>query len=324
MTQQGSTDKILHVVSQALSEHTGALVAVSGGIDSVVLLDACARVSEEIELKLAIVHVDHSVRESSKADADFVQSLSEKYGFEFYLKKLGQCPSGVNFEAWARRERYRFFSVIMGRNPLLSCCLTAHHANDVTETLLIKLVSNKEPLNVLVQDPSRKLLRPLIEVNKKEIAEYAKAYELAHREDETNSDTAFLRNKVRHELIPHLEEKFGPSAIKALGAGAQRFSEDYQALYDLASRISNRLHGDSFETRQWGASALSALEDVPDAVAWRVLAIFFEGRIGYRIGRVKGLECLRCIRKEVVAVQFEGGKELRRSKGVFTISAIIA
>jgi tRNA(Ile)-lysidine synthase len=168
------------------------IVAVSGGVDSVALLDMLSRQSE---LDLIVAHFDHGIREDSVRDAEFVASLAAKYGLKFETKReeLGGSAS----EELARERRYKFLRSVAGKYN--ARIITAHHADDVIETIAINLLRGTGWRGLAVMDSD--IIRPLTNMTKSEILGYAKQNKLVWQEDITNVDDKYLRNKVRQQTI---------------------------------------------------------------------------------------------------------------------------
>lgn len=167
------------------------VVAVSGGIDSVVLLDMLAGLPE---LKLVVAHFDHGIREDSIEDALFVEALAQKYGlpFESTREELGETAS----EELARTRRYAFLKDVMSKhNARLA---TAHHGDDIIETIAINHTRGTGWRGLAVLDSE--ILRPLLHVSKSTITDYAVEKGLEWREDSTNASDAYLRNQLRKKL----------------------------------------------------------------------------------------------------------------------------
>lgn len=176
------------------------VIAVSGGVDSVCLLDMLAKTPY---YRLTVAHFDHGIREDSSIDGEFVKALSNKYGLNFISAegKLGPQAS----EAEAREARYSFLrQAVIDSNS--SALITAHHMDDRLETLIINLIrgTGRKGLTSLQETENTK--RPLLKVNKQELKEYAHKHNLSWREDSTNSDDRYLRNYVRIHLLPKLSE----------------------------------------------------------------------------------------------------------------------
>ncbi|HUC87787.1 MAG TPA: tRNA lysidine(34) synthetase TilS [Candidatus Binatia bacterium] len=174
------------------------VLAVSGGVDSVVLLDLLAG---SPGLTLVIAHYDHGIRPDSSKDRQFVENLSKKYDLPFYYEagKLGPKTS----EALARQKRYKFLSSVKERTGS-SAIITAHHQDDLVETVLINLLrgTGRRGLSSLKSTPD--IRRPLLSFTKADILAYAKAHQLTWREDSTNQTDEYLRNYLRHHIVPKL------------------------------------------------------------------------------------------------------------------------
>lgn len=172
------------------------IVAVSGGVDSVALLDMLVSGEFGVEKSdLVIAHFDHGIRKESADDAMFVRRLSEKYDLTFETKRE---ELGVNAsEELARAQRYAFLRSIAKKYD--ATIITAHHADDVIETIAINLIRGTGWRGLAVLD-SPDIWRPLLHMRKMNIVAYAKEHNLTWREDATNSDTRYLRNDLRQKL----------------------------------------------------------------------------------------------------------------------------
>ncbi len=177
------------------------IVAVSGGVDSVVLLDMLAH---QPNLELVVAHFDHGIRENSFRDRELVQSLAEKYGFPFeYAEgKLGPNTS----EELARNRRYAFLYAMKEQHHA-KAIVAAHHQDDVLETVIINLLRGTGRKGLSSLQSHDDLVRPLLGQSKEELIAYATEYNLRWNEDETNKDQAYLRNWVRLNIIPRLSEE---------------------------------------------------------------------------------------------------------------------
>ena len=174
------------------------LIAVSGGVDSVVLLDMLAKKHKNI----LVAHFDHGIREDSKEDAIFVRQLAVKYGVKFITKReeLGANAS----EEKARRARYKFLRELSEKQN--ATIVTAHHLDDVVETIIINMVRGTGWRGLAVLN-AEDIYRPLINFKKQEIINYAKQNNLKWREDSTNSLNVYMRNIVRHKIDLNNEQK---------------------------------------------------------------------------------------------------------------------
>lgn len=179
------------------------VVAVSGGVDSMVLLDLLAKTPK---LKLIVAHYNHGIREDSDLDRKIVQDAASKYKLPFVFDegKLGQNSS----EALARDARYTFLNKIK-EAAQANAIITAHHEDDMLETAVINLLRGTYRHGVTSLKSKPELLRPLLHTTKEQIKNYAKENKINWREDYTNEDDKYFRNHVRNNILPRfsLEQK---------------------------------------------------------------------------------------------------------------------
>jgi tRNA(Ile)-lysidine synthase len=206
------------------------LLAVSGGIDSVVLVDLV----HESGFDYGIAHCNFQLRgEESIRDEDFVRSLGEKYGKEVLVKKFDTSSyateNKISIQEAARDLRYRWFEDIIGEwdRNLHSFILTAHHADDNIETLLMHFFRGTGIQGLMGIQPvmaERNLLRPLLPFKKSELLAYAKEEELEFVEDSSNASDKYTRNFFRNQLLPQIKEVF-PQVEENLVHNIERFHE---------------------------------------------------------------------------------------------------
>ena len=175
------------------------VVAVSGGVDSVSLLHI---LNDLPEVELVVAHFDHGIRNDSARDRQFVGDLASGYGLPFEYAE-GRLRSDTS-EAVARQARYDFLEKTQRDHDALAI-VTAHHQDDVLETAIINLLrgTGRKGLSALSDRPG--LRRPLLEVPKQDLVDLAKKQGLKWREDSTNNDDTYLRNYVRHNILPRFD-----------------------------------------------------------------------------------------------------------------------
>ena len=171
------------------------VVAVSGGVDSMVLLDLL-RLTPHAQVIVA--HFDHGMRPDSALDREFVQHAAARYRLPFVYDRaeLGKGAS----EAKAREARYLFLHKAR-KASAANAIVTAHHEDDLLETVLINLLRGTGRKGLSSLRSTDTVVRPLLHVSKREIRDYARRHGLSWREDSTNSDTKYLRNHVRHNVL---------------------------------------------------------------------------------------------------------------------------
>ncbi|KKN81300.1 hypothetical protein LCGC14_0321370 [marine sediment metagenome] len=219
------------------------VVGVSGGLDSVVLLDVLAALAgaDGRGYDLMVAHLDHALRDAAAADAAFVAELADSYHLPCTVQRRDvaavAAETGQSIETAARMVRYEFLGGL-ARTFGAACVAVAHHADDNVETVLHRLLRGTH-LRGLAGMPIRRpmgggpidLVRPLLPYRRDEIRAYAQRRHLRWREDETNRDTQYRRNFIRHELLPLLRSRFNPRVDEALMrlAGSAGDVEDHLA-----------------------------------------------------------------------------------------------
>jgi tRNA(Ile)-lysidine synthetase-like protein len=205
------------------------VVAVSGGVDSVALLHA---LHDQPGLKLVVAHFDHGIREDSGEDRAFVQELAGRYTLPFVYDQ-GQLGAGAS-EAHARAARYGFLHKVQTAGGA-GAIITAHHQDDVLETAIINMLrgSGRKGLSSLSSRPG--LARPLLSTPKRDLIAYAKDQGLQWREDSTNQNQAYLRNYIRHTILPRF-------SAKDLDRLLELITSLHKINQELDSLIINQLH----------------------------------------------------------------------------------
>lgn len=250
------------------------------------LLNATLKVKRLLNLHLEVCHIDHGLRRESRDDASFVADQCLRQGVLCHVVRLETRPKNVNMEAWAREERYRAFRAVMVARDL-RYLVTAHTANDVAETLLIRLIANKELTSIEESDERRGCLRPLLGISREQIDEYVEAHKIPYVEDASNQDTAIVRNRVRKKIIPLLEKEFDPSIVWILSERAQSLASDCQALDYLARQFVDRIGGVVFDDSVWFERCSRELFPVPYGLKWRVVQLLFTPLLGFSVGEAK-------------------------------------
>ncbi len=182
------------------------LIAASGGIDSMVLVDIMVKLYVNFPIKLGIIHVNHNLRNESFKDEIICRNLCNQHKLKFYSRELN--PQGIknqSLEAWGREKRYIFFNQIATKYNF-DWIFTAHHQDDQIETMIMK---NQETDDAYIlsgiREQWKNIYRPLLEVSKSNIYHYAQLNNVHWNEDSTNNNIKYLRNRIRHTVIPKLK-----------------------------------------------------------------------------------------------------------------------
>ncbi|RIL10906.1 MAG: tRNA lysidine(34) synthetase TilS [Proteobacteria bacterium] len=313
--------KFLATIRERLPKGGRLLLAVSGGLDSVSLAHAASELSEELNLHLEIAHIDHRLRPSSSKDASFARSLAKKLRLSFHCTRLAKPPKGSNIEDWARKERYRYFAQVLKRRKL-DWTLTAHNANDVAETLLMRLLSNKEPHSIQFQDERRKVLRPMLTLTRREITAYAESKKLKWVEDPTNAKDIFLRNRVRNKLIPLLAKEFDPRIVETLANRAVSIAEDIDGIYSDIGDALTTLAPLPFGSKAWLRAVKSELKNLHPAYSWRLAERLLRTRLGFNLGRARSKRLVDLLLGGKTGLELPGRLSLRLKNGGIEISQL--
>lgn len=208
------------------------VVAVSGGPDSVCLLDVMCRLREEMAMDPVVAHFDHGLRpDRSNAETQLVAALARSRGLGFASQEAeqGLTQGKGSLEEKARNARYAFLDRVCDQYAAQKIAL-GHQMNDQAETVLMNILRGSGPAGMAGIPPRRgeRIIRPLIEVSRAKILDYLKENELEYAADLSNADTRFLRNRIRLELLPHLEN-YQPKIVQLLGNSAEimRGEEDW-------------------------------------------------------------------------------------------------
>lgn len=212
------------------------LVAVSGGPDSVFLLKALDFLQKKLKLKkLVVCNLDHGIRgKESSEDSYFVKKLAEEHGLGFIHKKVSvpdKKTKELSIEETAREERYKFFSSA-AKAVKADAIATGHTMDDQAETILMRIIKGASLKGVVGISPvgcisGIRVVRPLFDLEKKEIEEHLDERSVLYRIDSSNLEPVYLRNIIRKEVLPYLE-KYNPRLKRALCSLAEHLREDYE------------------------------------------------------------------------------------------------
>ena len=232
------------------------IAAVSGGADSIALLFALFLLREEWGITLEAAHFNHCLRgEESNRDARFVADFCAHYGIHLHMGSENVVPGEKGLEAAARDARYRFLRSLPGK------VATAHTADDNAETVLMRLLRGTGLKGLGAIAPvSGNVIRPMLSVTRREVEAFLEEYALAHIEDSSNGEDAFLRNRIRHRIMPLLYEE-NPRIGENLSSMALNLRLDEACLSRLASGP---------------MPGIEELKSLPDAIRRRYLERFLK------------------------------------------------
>ncbi|HKB82487.1 MAG TPA: tRNA lysidine(34) synthetase TilS [Burkholderiales bacterium] len=294
------TDEFTEILDGVLEAHAvrakRVAIGLSGGMDSVVLLDLFHRLHASRELSLSAIHVNHQISPHAGEWEAFCRSLCERRAIALTVRRVQVTPDGSGVEAAARRVRYRAYASIDADFVAL-----AHHLDDQAETLLLQLLRGAGPKGlagmpvVRAQESamdgkasSPRILRPLLDLRRKDIEAYAKSRRLEWVEDDSNTDSRYDRNYLRNELLVQLDARF-PGYRETLARAARNLA-DYALLAEELARI---------DAQSLDRSAISAerLRQLSDARALNLLRQLFADRESLMPPRTRLEEALRQCRE---------------------------
>lgn len=299
-------NKVLKTVKKynMLSKGDRVLIGVSGGADSIALLEFFVSVKEKYDLDICVAHIEHGIRgEDSVNDAEFVKNYCKKLGVNFYLKTIDapnlakKAKMGV--EEYSRMARYDFFNTI-------ECdkIATAHNLTDNIETLLFRLARGTGLKGACSIPAVRgKIIRPFIEVSSGEIRKWCNDNNIPYRVDCTNSDSAYSRNLIRLEILP-LFEKLNANYQDNIENFISDVNEDYAFIDDYVKSIYPKIVKNN-------EIDLPKLNELDLSIKKRILIMFFDEN-GYSLNRIH--------LQSVIDITLKSGKT-QIKENVFAISA---
>lgn len=240
------------------------ILAISGGPDSIFILHLAVELRRIMKNTIYVAHFNHKLRDEADEEQVFVENLAKELGcrFVFEAKDVKAAYDGNSLEQTARRLRYDFFEKL-SREFKAKKILFGHHKDDLAETVLMRIVRGSGLMGLKAMQPISKykrmqLVRPLLQLEKKEILKFLDSNNLKYMLDASNEEDIFLRNKIRKDFIPQLEE-LNPSIKNALLNLTTTLAYDYDYMHSqvlehykniLKSHNANRLRIDLHEFKQ--------------------------------------------------------------------------
>lgn len=199
------------------------VLGVSGGPDSICMLDNLREVKEEqiIEFEIYVAHINHMIREEAIDDEKYVQEYCKKYNIECFVKRADvqkiASEKKIGTEEAGRKVRYDFFEEVLQKTESNKIAI-AHNKNDKIETIIMHLFRGSGLSGLKGIEPIRdnKYIRPLLECERTEIEQYCEDKKLNPRIDKTNFENEYTRNKIRNIVIPYIKKEFNPNIIQTL------------------------------------------------------------------------------------------------------------
>ena len=215
-------EKVLETIKKynLISKNDKIVVAVSGGPDSMCLLHILLSLREEYNLELNVAHINHMIRENAIIDEEYVKAFCEENNVKLFVKKADVLSiskeNRIGTEAAGRKVRYEFFNEVKEMTSSNKIAI-AHNKNDKVETVLLNLIRGTGTYGLIGIEPKNGIyIRPLLEIERKDIEEYCKINNINPRIDESNFQNIYNRNKIRNVVIPFIEKEFNPNIINTI------------------------------------------------------------------------------------------------------------
>lgn len=231
------TAHVTAVLKQHVKRGDRVVAGLSGGVDSVVLLDLLLRAAKKIRFELAALHVNHQINPVAGRWAAFCRAFCKQRGVAFTTVRV-KVPRGESLEAAAREARYRAFATLHADHVAL-----AHNLDDQAETVLLQLLRGAGVKGLSAMPVARNsILRPLLDIPRSEIDAYARCRKLEWIEDDSNADVYYDRNFLRHRVLPVIAEHY-PAYRRTLARASRNLAEAAQLLDDLAAADAQLMAG---------------------------------------------------------------------------------
>lgn len=222
------------------------VVGVSGGPDSITLLDILLKLQKEINFDIVVAHINHMIRSEAIDDEKYVENYCKNKDIPFYAKRIEvekiAKEQKIGTEEAGRNLRYEFFNEVLEISNSNKIA-TAHTKNDNVETVLMNIIrgSGTKGLKGIEAIRDSKYIRPLIEISRDEIEEYCEKNKLEPRIDKTNMENIYTRNKVRNLLIPYLKKEFNPNIIEAINRLSDIAKEEENYIENIVKKTYNEI-----------------------------------------------------------------------------------
>jgi tRNA(Ile)-lysidine synthase len=240
---------LIEKVRQTIKDHNliqkgdKIVLGISGGPDSVCLLHILNSLKDEFELVIYAAHLNHQIRGlQAQLDAKFVANLCEKMNIKYFIKSVDVpkfcLENSLSVEDGARKIRYEMFYEIKEKTNSSKIAI-AHNLNDQAETILMRMMrgTGLQGLRGIEYKRDDIIIRPLLDISRKEIEDYCEEHDLSPRIDESNFEHIYTRNKIRLDLLPYMSENFNSNILNAIVRMGKNLSADYDFIEEYANEV---------------------------------------------------------------------------------------
>ena len=243
-------EKILKTITKynLINDNDKIVCGVSGGPDSIAMLDILNKIKNEkiINFEIVVAHINHMIREEAVEDEKYVQKYCEQNSIDFFAKRIDIQQMAeqekIGTEEAGRIARYDFFEEILQKTNANKIAI-AHNKNDNVETILMHIIRGCGVSGLKGIEPIRdnKYIRPLIECERIKIEEYCEKCNLNPRIDKTNFENEYTRNKIRNLLIPYIKKEFNPNIIETINRLSELITEEENYIDKIVKKQYNEI-----------------------------------------------------------------------------------
>lgn len=240
-------DKVIETIKKygLIQAKDKIVLGVSGGPDSITMLDILRQIQEEFDFEIVVAHINHMIRKEAIQDEEYVKKYCEKNSIEFFVKRIDVMSVANNrkigTEEAGRFVRYEFFDEILKQTESNKIAI-AHNKNDKVETIIMHLLRGSGLSGLKGIEPIREnVIRPLIECERKEIEKYCDENRLEPRIDKTNFENDYTRNKIRNIVIPYIEKELNPNIIETIDRLSEVVKKEDRYLEKVALDVYDKI-----------------------------------------------------------------------------------
>lgn len=216
------------------------VLGVSGGPDSLFMLDILNKLKNELQIELIVAHINHMIRIEADEEEQFVKEFCQKLGVEFYSKRIEVKKYAYNnkigLEEAGRKVRYNFFEEVCNQTGANKIAI-AHNKNDKIETIIMNAIRGSGISGLQgIQPKKNNIIRPIIDIERKDIEKYCEEQNLEPKIDKSNFDNTYTRNKIRNIVIPYITKEFNPNFLETLTRLSEVITEENEFLNKLVKQ----------------------------------------------------------------------------------------
>lgn len=240
-------DKVIETIKkyELIQAKDKIVLGVSGGPDSITMLDILRQIREEFDFEIVVAHINHMIRKEAIQDEEYVKKYCEKNNIKCFVKRIDVIDIANNkkigTEEAGRLVRYDFFDEVLKQTGSNKIAI-AHNKNDKIETIIMHLLRGSGLSGLKGIEPIREnVIRPLIECERKEIEKYCDENKLEPRIDKTNFENDYTRNKIRNIVIPYIEKELNPNIIETIDRLSEVVKKEDRYLEKVASNVYEKI-----------------------------------------------------------------------------------